>query len=74
MLMSVNSFNRNYSELLNNLLSQITGAGHGIGKELAIKYASLGATVVCWDINEESNNETMNDIKRMGRDSVYAYR
>ncbi|XP_011862705.1 PREDICTED: short-chain dehydrogenase/reductase family 16C member 6-like, partial [Vollenhovia emeryi] len=52
----------------------ITGAGHGIGKELAIGYASLGATVVCWDINEETNNETMNDIKKMGRDSVYAYR
>ncbi|XP_024878205.1 short-chain dehydrogenase/reductase family 16C member 6-like [Temnothorax curvispinosus] len=52
----------------------ITGAGHGIGKELAIGYASLGATVICWDINEETNNETMNDIKRMGRDSVYAYR
>jgi len=53
---------------------QITGAGHGIGKALAIGYASLGATVVCWDINEETNNETMNDIKRMGIDSVYAYR
>lgn len=52
----------------------ITGAGHGIGKELAIGYASLGATVVCWDINEETNNETMNDIKKMGKDSVYAYR
>ncbi|XP_012061836.1 PREDICTED: short-chain dehydrogenase/reductase family 16C member 6, partial [Atta cephalotes] len=52
----------------------ITGAGHGIGKELAIGYASLGATVVCWDINEENNNETMNDIKKKGNDSVYAYR
>ncbi|XP_011876966.1 PREDICTED: short-chain dehydrogenase/reductase family 16C member 6-like isoform X2 [Vollenhovia emeryi] len=52
----------------------ITGAGHGIGKELAVGYASLGATVVCWDINEETNNETMNDIKKMGIDSVYAYR
>jgi len=30
--------------------------------------------VVCWDINEKTNNETMNDIKRMGIDSVYAYR
>ncbi|KAG5306703.1 S16C6 reductase, partial [Acromyrmex insinuator] len=51
----------------------ITGAGHGIGKELAIGYASLGATVVCWDINEKNNNETMNDIKKKGNDSVYAY-
>ncbi|XP_011066184.1 PREDICTED: short-chain dehydrogenase/reductase family 16C member 6-like [Acromyrmex echinatior] len=52
----------------------ITGAGHGIGKELAIGYASLGATVVCWDINENTNNETMETIKTMGRDSVYAYK
>ncbi|XP_011692668.1 PREDICTED: short-chain dehydrogenase/reductase family 16C member 6-like [Wasmannia auropunctata] len=52
----------------------ITGAGHGIGKELAIGYASLGATVICWDINEETNNETMNEIKKMGKNSVYAYR
>ncbi|XP_018400715.1 PREDICTED: short-chain dehydrogenase/reductase family 16C member 6-like [Cyphomyrmex costatus] len=51
----------------------ITGAGHGIGKELAIGYASLGATVVCWDINEDTNNETMNYIKRTGKNSVYAY-
>jgi len=52
----------------------ITGAGHGIGKELAIGYALLGAIVVCWDINEETNKETMNDIKRIGINSVYAYR
>ncbi|XP_011694272.1 PREDICTED: epidermal retinol dehydrogenase 2-like, partial [Wasmannia auropunctata] len=52
----------------------ITGAGHGIGKELAIGYALLRATVVCWDINEETNNQTMDDIKKMGIDSVHAYR
>ncbi|XP_011692757.1 PREDICTED: short-chain dehydrogenase/reductase family 16C member 6-like [Wasmannia auropunctata] len=52
----------------------ITGAGHGIGKELAIGYALLGATVVCWDINEETNNQTVNNIKKMGIDSVHAYR
>lgn len=52
----------------------ITGAGHGIGRELAIGYASLGATVICWDINEKTSNKTMNDIKKMGKNSVYAYR
>ncbi|XP_032671620.1 short-chain dehydrogenase/reductase family 16C member 6-like [Odontomachus brunneus] len=51
----------------------ITGAGDGIGKELAIGYASLGATVICWDINKESNEQTMNEIKAMGKSSVYAY-
>ncbi|CAL1685261.1 unnamed protein product [Lasius platythorax] len=52
----------------------VTGAGHGIGKELAIGYATLGATVICWDINEETNEQTMNEIKQMGKHSVYAYR
>ncbi|XP_014482028.1 PREDICTED: short-chain dehydrogenase/reductase family 16C member 6-like, partial [Dinoponera quadriceps] len=52
----------------------ITGAGHGIGRELAIGYASLGATVVCWDINEETNLQTMNKIKEMEKSSVHAYR
>lgn len=52
----------------------VTGAGHGIGKELAIGYALLGATVICWDINEKTNEQTKNEIKKMGKDSVYAYR
>ncbi|GAB1865590.1 NADP-retinol dehydrogenase [Camponotus japonicus] len=56
-----------------NEIVLVTGAGHGIGKELAIGYASLGATVVCWDINEETNKQTMNEIKMMGKNAVYAY-
>ncbi|EFN62790.1 Epidermal retinal dehydrogenase 2 [Camponotus floridanus] len=56
-----------------SLTIEVTGAGHGIGKELAIGYASLGATVVCWDINEETNKQTMNEIKMMGKNAVYAY-
>ncbi|XP_019886893.1 17-beta-hydroxysteroid dehydrogenase 13 isoform X2 [Ooceraea biroi] len=51
----------------------ITGTGHGIGKELAIRYASLGATVVCWDLNQETNEETVNEIKKMGTVAVHAY-
>ena len=44
----------------------ITGAGHGIGKELALQYAALGATIVCWDINEPTNIETVKMIKSKG--------
>lgn len=44
----------------------ITGAGHGIGKELAQQYAQLGATVVCWDVNESTNQETVKLIKSQG--------
>lgn len=45
----------------------ITGAGHGMGRELAIQYSELGATVVCWDINEQLNLDTVKEIKSKGR-------
>lgn len=45
----------------------ITGAGHGMGRELAIQYSALGATVVCWDINEQLNLDTVKLIKSKGR-------
>jgi len=44
----------------------ITGSGHGIGKELALQYSALGATVVCWDLNEPMNQETVKAIKDRG--------
>ncbi|XP_076168921.1 short-chain dehydrogenase/reductase family 16C member 6-like isoform X1 [Ptiloglossa arizonensis] len=52
----------------------VTGAGHGIGKELALKYASLGATVVCWDLNQQGNDETVNEIKELGGTKAYGYK
>jgi len=51
----------------------ITGAGHGIGKELALQYASQGATVVCWDINEKNNKETVKEIDKLGYPKAHAY-
>ncbi|XP_017763388.1 PREDICTED: short-chain dehydrogenase/reductase family 16C member 6 isoform X1 [Eufriesea mexicana] len=51
----------------------ITGAGRGIGKELALKYASLGAIVVCWDLNQEGNDETVNEINRISASKAYGY-
>ncbi|XP_014486626.1 PREDICTED: 17-beta-hydroxysteroid dehydrogenase 13-like isoform X2 [Dinoponera quadriceps] len=52
----------------------ITGTGHGIGKELAIRYASLGATVVCLSLNRQRNEETLNEIKKLGVTAAYAYK
>ncbi len=37
----------------------VTGAGSGIGRQLALQMARLGAIIVCLDVNEESNNETV---------------
>ncbi|XP_018354254.1 PREDICTED: 17-beta-hydroxysteroid dehydrogenase 13-like [Trachymyrmex septentrionalis] len=57
---------------VNGEIVLITGAGHGIGKELAIQYACLGAKVVCLDINKQANEQTAKEIKEIGKDA-YAY-
>ncbi|XP_004524651.1 epidermal retinol dehydrogenase 2 [Ceratitis capitata] len=51
----------------------ITGAGHGIGRELALHYTAWGSVVVCVDINEKNNEETLKKAKRLMQNSVYAY-
>lgn len=51
---------------VSNDIVLITGTGHGIGKELALQYSQLGSTVVCWDVNETSNKETVELIKSTG--------
>jgi len=43
----------------------ITGAGHGLGKLLAQKFALLGAKVILVDIDEARNNETLQSIRQM---------
>lgn len=44
----------------------VTGAGHGMGKCVALQYAALGSTVVCMDINDVTNSETVAEIKQRG--------
>lgn len=52
----------------------ITGAGSGLGRLMAIKFASLGAILVLWDINEEGNMETCRLAKEKGGEKVFAYK
>lgn len=52
----------------------ITGAGSGLGRLMAIKFASLGAILVLWDINEEGNMETCRLAKEKGGVKVFAYK
>ncbi|NWT23494.1 RDHE2 dehydrogenase, partial [Cardinalis cardinalis] len=51
----------------------ITGAGSGIGRLLAVKFASLGATVVLWDINQEGLDCTVGLAKEKGAGRVHSY-
>lgn len=44
----------------------ITGAGHGLGREMAIIFAELGATLILWDINKDSVEKTARQIREHG--------
>uniref|UniRef100_A0A7E4VAI3 Short-chain dehydrogenase/reductase family 16C member 6 n=1 Tax=Panagrellus redivivus TaxID=6233 RepID=A0A7E4VAI3_PANRE len=50
----------------------ITGTGSGLGRLFAIEFGKLGARVVCWDVNEKLNQETLSILKKDGVDA-YAY-
>lgn len=51
----------------------ITGAGHGIGRELTLKYAEQGSEVICVDINEEANEETVTLANKLKKGRAYSY-
>ncbi|NWU98433.1 RDHE2 dehydrogenase, partial [Upupa epops] len=58
---------------VNGEIVLITGAGSGIGRLLSLKFASLGATVVLWDINQEGLKETSKLARENGASRVHSY-
>ncbi|KAA0719007.1 Short-chain dehydrogenase/reductase family 16C member 6 [Triplophysa tibetana] len=51
----------------------ITGAGSGIGRLMALEFASLDVSLVLWDINEDGLKETARQLKEKGALTVYYY-
>lgn len=49
----------------------VTGAGSGIGRAIALLYASEGAKLVVSDIDETGGNETVSQIKAKGGDAIF---
>lgn len=49
---------------------QIIGSGRGVGRELAIQLASLGAIVICVDKNQGNNQDTVDFIKHKGGSAI----
>ncbi|MBK9331886.1 MAG: glucose 1-dehydrogenase [Ignavibacteria bacterium] len=56
---------------LENKAAIITGGGSGIGKAIAILYASEGAKIVVTDINEKGGEETVSEIKAKGGEAIF---
>ncbi len=58
-------------KLLEGKTAVITGSGRGIGKAIAMKFASLGADIVINDIPQsEYAEETCEEIKKLGVKSI----
>lgn len=57
--------------ILENRVAIVTGAGSGIGREIALKYAAEGARVVVSDVNESGGQETVAGIKKNGGKAVF---
>jgi len=55
---------------LENKVAVITGAGSGIGREIAELYASEGAKIVIADMNMEGAEETVQAIKANGGEAL----
>lgn len=53
----MNFFSR-YSHYL-----QVTGGAQGLGRELCFKFAELGCSIACVDINDKASSETVETIK-----------
>eukprot|EP00095_Tigriopus_kingsejongensis_P006515 maker-scaffold172_size289735-snap-gene-1.26 protein:Tk06515 transcript:maker-scaffold172_size289735-snap-gene-1.26-mRNA-1 annotation:"short-chain dehydrogenase reductase family 16c member 6-like" len=58
-----------WAKTLSGQVVVITGAGHGIGRELALQCARLGAIVACWDIDPVSCAETSAMINKEWKES-----
>ncbi len=56
---------------LRDKVTIVTGAGSGIGRAAATRFAQEGAKVVVVDINEEGGNETVTSIKAAGGDAAF---
>lgn len=48
----------------------VTGAGSGMGKATALRFAEEGANVVAFDLNEDAVKETVEEIKALGKEAL----
>uniref|UniRef100_A0A8D8V0X0 Short-chain dehydrogenase/reductase 3 n=1 Tax=Cacopsylla melanoneura TaxID=428564 RepID=A0A8D8V0X0_9HEMI len=51
----------------------LTGAGNGIGRELAKQFVQHKVTLVCWDVDEKGNVETKRLLTELGYKDIYTY-
>jgi 3-oxoacyl-[acyl-carrier protein] reductase len=57
---------------LANQVAVVTGAGRGIGRAIAMKFAAEGADIVCVSRTAENSEKVANEIRALGR-KAWAY-
>lgn len=52
--------------LLENKIALVTGAGRGIGRQIALKMASQGASIIIADIDEKTMEDARQEVESLG--------
>ncbi|MDQ3142147.1 MAG: SDR family oxidoreductase [Bacteroidota bacterium] len=58
-------------KILENKVAIVTGGGMGIGRAIALSYASEGAKVVVADINEQAGNDVVAKLTKKGNEAIF---
>ncbi|VVD02515.1 unnamed protein product [Leptidea sinapis] len=66
-------FNPPQLKSLDDETALVIGAGRGVGQSIALQLAELGVVVICVDINEKNNRNTVKLIKHKSTSAVHSY-